>query len=503
MRKQAGLLFLLKLLKVPLNILLLSLAAKYFGVSLEKDVWLLAFSTITVIDLAIWGPVNETFRTKFITIKEIESQQKALEDTQSLITYFIVFSMFLVIVIYLFPLRFSEIIAPEYNMKEREVLVNMLYYVAPMLLLNQLMQIGLSILNAFEIFNIAEVSAFFSTVINIILLIFLAEGLGIYALVVAQYISTFLLLAFIVYFLRRKNIQLITLRSWNIRFSGFKMFFLFALPFFVPYFFGQINGIVEKILAGKMGEGTISILDFSNRIPNLLYGIIISIITTILVPILSTAFLRKDSEKFNEEFRKIFQMGILAIGFIIAFISGSSFALVSFIYDKGSIDQQSLLEISELSIFYSITLLGVFTYIIFGMALLSSQNQKKYATMGVFTQIGVLVLNIVFFKMLGKYIFPISMFISHLFFGILMYIKYPFRESLQLSAVKYSSLIIILSFILFFLGKYLKFENNLMNILASGFFSFVCLFFLSFIFKIEERILVQDFLKSKKNNFRI
>jgi len=496
-RKQAGLLFLLKLLKVPLNILLLSLTAKYFGVSLEKDVWLLVFTTIMVIDLAIWGPVNETFRTKFITLKETESQEKALEYTQSLITYFIIFSLFLIVVIYLFPQKFSEIIAPEYNMKQRVVLVNMLYYVAPMLLINQLMQIGLSILNAYEIFNIAEISAFFSTVINIILLIFLADGLGIYALVFSQYISTFLLLGFIIYFLHKKNIQLITLKKWNFSFSGFKLFFLFALPFFFPYFFGQINGIVEKILAAKLGEGTISILDFSNRIPTLLYSIIISIITTILVPVLSTAYLKKDIEKFNEEFRKMFQIGILTIGVIVAFISGASLPLVYLLYDKGTINTQSLQLIANLSILYSISLIGVFLYVVFGMALLSSQSQKRYALMGVLTQVMVIALNFALYNILAQYVFPLSILVSHLCFGILMYYKYPFKNELKLKTLRYFCMVILLALVCFGLSKHLIFDNNLVSLVLTSCILCFLILVLGWLFNIEEKNLVIDFVKNK------
>lgn len=497
MRKQAGLLFLLKLLKIPLNILLLSLTAKYFGVSIEKDVWLLAFATITVIDLAIWGPINETFRTKFITIKETESQEIAINHTQSLITYFVLFSLVLVGAILLLPVPFSQLIAPDYDIYQREILVNMLYYVAPMLIFNQLMQIGISILNAFEIFNVAEISSFFSLVINIILLVFLANSLEIYALVFAQYISMFLLIAFIIYYLNKKNIKLITFRNWNKSFSGFKMFFIFALPFFFPYFFGQINGVVEKVLAGKIGEGTISILDFSNRIPSLLYSIIISIITTILVPVLSNAFLKNDVEKFNDEFKKMFQLGILIIGLIIAFICGASMPLVFFLYDKGSIEKQTLIEISELSILYAISLLGIFFYIIFGMALLSSQNQKKYALMGVLAQVFVIVLNIMLYKIVGKYTFPLSIFFSHLFFGFFMYRRYPFKKYLKLNLAKYLFTILFLSASLYFLKRFIVFDNNILNIASTGILMLVILFILAVIFNLEEKKILFGFIKRK------
>ena len=312
MREKASLLFLLKIFKLPLNLLLLSVTAKYYGISLEKEIWLLALATVTTLDLALWGPINETFRAKFIMVKEEISLKRALYFTQSLLFYFVVFSLLIVLYILFFPRHLGTIIGQTYDLNQLKILSKMLYIVAPFLLLNQLIQVGNSILNAFNVFFVLEISSFFSTIINIILIVLLSDKVGIYALPVSNYVSSLFLMVFILYFFKKHKIYLFS-NIWNFKFDGFLLFFNFALPFFVPYFFGQVNTFVEKILATNLYTGAVSIIDLSNRIPNLFYGIVVSIVSTILLPILTKLFISKDKLTFNTEFKNNYHLAFLII----------------------------------------------------------------------------------------------------------------------------------------------------------------------------------------------
>lgn len=499
MRRTAALLFILKFSKIPLNLFLLSLTAKYFGVSPEKDIWLLCFSAMTFIDAALWGPINETYRTKFIFIKEQENDHFAIKYTQSLLTYFIIFTLLLIFLIIQFPDAFIYVMGSSFSGSSILVMKKMLLLVAPVLLFNQLMQIGTSILNAYDVFYIPEISSFLSTILNIILLYLLVNDFGIYSLVLSYYVSTFVLIAFIVFYIYKRKIPLFT-GKWNFRFEGFKIFFLFAIPFFLPYFFGQINLIVEKIFAGKLGVGIISSLDFANKVPFLMNGLLVSVMSSVLVPQLAKYFIRKERDNYNEEFRKMFQIGILMVGLLISFIFGCSSSITDFLFNKGTISTETLNEISLLTILYSISLLGMYCYIIFGMAMLSSHQQKLYAVLGMCAQILVALINTLSLQIKTVYIFPISILVSHSILAIFMYKKYPFISTLKLSFFKYLILIIFLSCFMFLFEQNINFKNNLLNIIISGGILFFVTNFLLFIFKFEEFTIIKNLvIKINKN----
>jgi len=494
MRRTAALLFILKFSKIPLNLFLLSLTAKYFGVSPEKDIWLLCFSAMTFIDAALWGPINETFRTKFIFIKEQENDGFAIKYTQSLLTYFVIFTLLLIFLIIQFPDLFIYIMGSSFSGASILLMKKMLLLVAPVLLFNQLMQIGTSILNAYDVFYVPEISGFLSTVLNIILLYLLVHDFGIYSLALSYYVSTFVLIGFIVFYIYKRKIPLFT-GKWNFKFEGFKIFFLFAIPFFLPYFFGQINGIVEKILAGKLGVGVISSLDFANKVPSLMNGLIVSVMSSVLVPQLAKYFIRTEKENYNEEFRKMFQIGILMIGVLIAFIFGCSSSITDFLYNKGAISNEALREISILTILYSVSLLGIYCYVIFGMALLSSQQQKIYALLGMIAQILVMIINIISLQLKSIYIFPMSILVAHSIIGLIMYKRYPFYSTLRLSFIKYLILIIFLSCFMYVIGNNFNFDSTLLSIFCTGGVLFLLTTFILFLFKFEEFSILKNFIK--------
>ena len=496
MREKASLLFLLKIFKLPLNLLLLSVTAKYYGISLEKDIWLLALATVTTLDLALWGPINETFRAKFIMVKEEISLKRALYFTQSLLFYFVVFSLLIVLYILFFPRHLGTIIAPTYDLNQLKILSKMLYIVAPFLLLNQLIQVGNSILNAFNVFFVPEISSFFSTIINIILIVLLSDKVGIYALPVSNYVSSLFLMVFILYFFKKHKIFLFT-NIWNFKFDGFLLFFNFALPFFVPYFFGQVNTFVEKILATNLYTGAVSIIDFSNRIPNLFYGIVVSIVSTILLPILTKLFISKDKLTFNTEFKNMYHLGFLIILFINSIVLGSGTTIISLLYDKGSILESDLYKIYQLSVLYSISLFGVFTYLLFGISLVASKSSRFYASIGVLAQILVIVLNVIFVRIIGIYIFPISVFLSHLFSGYILYKKYPFRDDLNLNLVKLFTILLIIFLLSLFLSKIIFLDYLIINLGVKVAIIFLVFLLMMYLLKFEEITLLKKIYNSK------
>ncbi len=68
-KKITSYLFVLRLFRMSLSMISLILSAKFFGVSMEKDMWVLVTTFLLTVGTAIWGPINETFRAKFVFIR--------------------------------------------------------------------------------------------------------------------------------------------------------------------------------------------------------------------------------------------------------------------------------------------------------------------------------------------------------------------------------------------------------------------------------------------------
>lgn len=424
MRRASAILFIIKLLKIPVSLYSYSLMATLFGVSLAKDQWLLAYSMIIIIDLAIWGPLNETFRVKFITVKEQLGQKIALQQTQSLLYFIFLFSIAVVAFVMIKPDIVSSLLVSDYSEGQRHGLDHMIRVVAPILLINQATLIGISILNAYDVFYIPEIAAFVSQVCGIFIMLFTAQQLGIYSLVLSTMLGLIILLTLVIIKIKHKKIDLFG--SFSPRFGDFKQYFIFALPLFVPYCIGQFNALIEKRLIFGQGVGSVSIIDFSKKFPDMVNAIVSSVLLTILIPVLAKAFINKDKQTYDKNFVQVFSLGVLGLGFFAIYMFLASPDLMYFFYGNSDISPDNMIKIIDLNVLYSIALIAIFIYLIFSMGLLAIGQNKRSAFASAVTQVLVILSNILFVDRFGMIIFPISVFLAHILGGIYMLCYYPY-----------------------------------------------------------------------------
>lgn len=497
MRKKAGVLFLLKFLKIPVYILNLSLTAKYFGVSLERDAWLLAFGAMMFIDNALWGPINETFRAKFIIIKEKEGERIAIEKTKSLLFFIIFFSIFISLLLVIQPDILSGVVAPKFSSSELEVFNTIIRYTSSCLLVNQLMQISISVLNAYDSFYIPEIAGFITSSLTLLFIIWLAPVIGIYSLLVSYLFGTVILIVMLTLQMKKLGVEIFGGGS-KLKFTYFKEFFKYSLPMYVPFLFLQLNTFVEKILASKLGLGLVSIIDYSRKFSELMLTVFVSVITSLLMPALTKNFIRGNEDIFIEEFLRIFKLGILIISIVAAVMFCGGNSIIDAFYNKGNIAVSKLQMITELSQYFILGLVGVFVNIIFGMTLMSSERTKIFATIIMITNILIILFNVIFIKYLGVYVFPISLLVFNMIGGYLIFYFFPFRRRRVFTdSTKYLAFFSSTVFAAFLLGKLTLISNHLyLNEIVNFLFFIPIFFILLAVFKIEEMKLLIHVLKN-------
>lgn len=490
MRRASAILFLIKLLKIPVSLYSYSLMATLFGVSLAKDQWLLAYSIVIIIDLAIWGPLNEIFRVKFITVKEKLGEQIALQQTQSLLFYIFLFSAVIVAFVMFKPDIVSNLLVADYSSAQRYGLDQMIRIVAPILLINQATLIGISILNAYDIFYIPEIAGFISQICSIFILLFTAKQIGTYSLVLSTLVGLIILLALVIVKIKHKKINLF--RSFSPSFKDFRQYFIFALPLFVPYCIGQFNALVEKRLISDQGVGAVSIIDFAKKFPDMVNAVVSSVLLTILIPVLARAFVHKDEYTYAKNFIQIFSLGILGLGFFAIYMLSASADLMYFFYGNSDIAADSMAKIINLNMLYSVALFAVFIYLIFSMCLLAIGQNKRSAFAGAVTQILVILSNVLLVSKLGILMFPISVFLAHILCGVYMFCYYPYeKKTLLISFVKNALMLVT---VLFIMKLLLPIVMNyvptnfalLLKLVITGFMQLILFALVGYLFKLEE-----------------
>lgn len=478
-KRTTSILFVLRLLRMLMSLFTVALTAKYFGVSVEKDAWLLVSTLLSATTMMVWGPINETFRAKFIFIRERDSEDKAVRAAVALFCGVVVITSVIILVLALLHGPIARFSASDLSRDGIYWFGSLFLTLLPTLLIEEINNISSSILNAYNIFYLPELVATFTGIGYIAILMFLAPTVGIYALVAGQYMSTVSLTVVLFAALARKKIfSRAQLTSPDFRLL--RPFVIYALPFFFPYAIGQLNAFGERWLAGLLGVGNISILDFGRKFTVILQTVIGSILTTMMVPLLARAHSAGDNvdfaAKLNEHLSVIYGIMLLAVPLLF----GGAYPLCDFLYHRGTVTAENIAEITMLCRLYAAAFLGVMVYVIFGNILLSTERGKLYAFWGVLAQIAVLGLNLGLVSTLGLIIFPLSLGTVHLLTGIVMWAKGRVRDSDTVRRMlKFNLTVIFSSAVTYFVCGFLRFVNPFMSLAAVSFVVVILAIFLS------------------------
>lgn len=418
-KKITAYLFALRMLRMLLSVIVLIFSAKFFGVTVERDAWILASTFIVTLGGAVWGAINEVFRAKFIFIKEEEGEDVAVSRTSSLLGFVLIVTLFISLIVFLNSGNIASFMAN--NLQENGVclFVSILVFLIPTFLINQLISLGISVLNAYEMYYIPEIIGVVTGTINLLVIVLLASQIGIYSLIVSQYIGLTLLLLAVVYYIRKKKIA-IWHKCFCINIKHVKCFLIFALPFFFPYFIGQCNLLAEKWIAGLLGIGCVSSLDYARQFTVMLQGVLSSVLATVMVPMLAKSFSQKNMSLYTTILKENILVCFAIMGLFLPVLFGAARPLCAFFFLRGNMSVDAVETIISLVRLYSVSFVGVILYLIFGMALLASNKGKQYASWGVATQLLVLAVNLLLYTKLNISVFPFSLGLVHLLSALIM-----------------------------------------------------------------------------------
>ncbi len=504
MKKKALLLFILRILRTGLSVINLTITAKYFGVSIERDEWILASAAILIIDQAIWGPINETFRARFVFLRYELGEAEAMAKARSMFSFINFVTFALVCFCLICPLWIASVIAPKYNQHQQLQLSYMLMLLSPSFLLNQACQFLSALLNAYKKVYLPEIIGFCSVLINIILVVLLSPRFGIYSLVFCYYLSLVLLFVALTVQLAQLKVRVFA-NPLQLKFANIKPFVIYALPFFIPYFFGQVNSLIEKGISSTMATGAVSVIDYSRKFSEITVNVLSGIFTTMLLPALSAHFVKKEYDAFVREFRSILQLGFLVMMFLTGVFTACPGAVITLLYNRGAISAHALSTISSLSMLYGWSAVAVFLYVIGGTALLSSNKGKYYAMYGAAAQIVMIMFNLMYHKQFGVYTFPLSLAVSHIIIAVLLFKYFPVTgKGLFVIVLKGLMQLVLGCFVLYLINTYI-FVNTfppLVIIAVNVVLIIVFVLMFAYVANTDDKALIKKLISKLRSNFK-
>ncbi len=315
-----------------------TILAAYLGTSYKSD----AYYMVSSIQIVIYPMLSTGIWKVFLPIyKEKITQGKSKEATSltnKAITFFSIISIGAVGLLVLFAEQVVSVIAPGFMGKTRTLCIDLVRIAAPMYFFIIAAAIYASILQANNRFFGSQIREVVSHIPTILAAFFFYQRFGIEALAVALVaggaVRLFIELPFV---------------DWGYKFKPDFMFrtheFSFMLKKLPSALLSegvvQINTLIDKVMASTLPEGTVSGLNYGQKLMNVFSGLLSTAIATALYPQMIELIAQKKEEDLSKLIMKIIKIFcILMVPITVACVLFRA-ELVSTVYERGFFTAES------------------------------------------------------------------------------------------------------------------------------------------------------------------
>jgi putative peptidoglycan lipid II flippase len=185
----------------------------------------------------------------------------------------------------------------------------------------------------------------------------------------------------------------------DFREEGVKKIARLIIPVTVSSLFNQLYIFINRMLASGLNEGSISALDYANRVNSLVYYIFIISIITVVFPDLS--FQVNDINKFKKTLIKAIRIICIMALPSIALLLALRYPIIKLLFERGVFDSNDT-EITSVALAcYSFSIIGIGIREILNRAFYALQDTKTPVINGIVVIIVNIITSLLFVKFWG------------------------------------------------------------------------------------------------------
>ncbi|WP_173915594.1 murein biosynthesis integral membrane protein MurJ [Halobacillus sp. Marseille-Q1614] len=330
-----------------------ALIASLFGASQTADIFFVAYLIPTILFTALGTGIQAGIIPLYISEKERSPEQASLL-IRRLGTFFIFVSLGLTIIAMALIQPLVFLFAPGFGSNEQNLAVILTLIMLPSLLFMTAQSLAQGLLHANGKFG---PSAWAPTVNNlgiIVSMFALYEWLGIYGLAWGVLIGSILQIAIQWPWIRPQHRGPVLLLPWK-EWGAIKQVIQPFWPIILASLFVQLNGVIDRIVTSFLEEGSVSALNYGNRLLWLPLSILLMPISTILYPQLAKLAARNKEEYFHLVYRGITVIALFSIP-VMAVMASEAETLVSFAFERGAFDTKAVSLTSIAFLFFAVAL---------------------------------------------------------------------------------------------------------------------------------------------------
>ena len=483
----------------------LALASTY-GTTMYSDAYLIAIGIPSIIFTAIGASIATTFIPMYLDREQKYGEEESLKFTNNIIHIVLIVSIIIGLIGFLFTEQIVKIFAVGFN----EEAFNLTVKFTKMLILGIIFTGLSSIMTAYlQVKNNFTIPGLIAIPKNIIIIssIILSSKFGLYIMIWGYLIGMISEFLFQVPFAINSGYRY---KAYlNIGDDYVKKMVWLLGPVLIGVGVNQINAMVDRSLASTLVEGSISALNYANKLNNFVTALFISSIVAIIYPILSKLSSQDDKQEFVDIIVKSANSVILLVMPISIGAIVLSKPIVRFLFQRGEFDDRATSMTAIALIFYSIGMVAFGLRDVIGKVFYSLQDTKTPMINGAISLGLNIVFNLIAIRVMGHAGLALGTSLSAivciilLLFSLKKKIGYFGQDKILKATAKAISSAIIMGVTTYFVYKILNSilgEEFIMQIISlSGSIGIGVIVYgtLVVMLKVEEVNIIIDMFKSK------
>ena len=257
----------------------------------------------------------------------------------------------------------------------------------------------------------------------------------------------------------------------NVKDEHLKKMLWLVGPVLIGVAVNQVSTMVDRTIASTLVEGSISALNYANKLNQFVMGMFIVSISAVIYPMLSKLSSENNKEKFNESISTAANTVILlvipiSVGAIIL-----ANPIVKLLFERGEFDARATQMTAVALVFYSIGMIGFGLRDILGKVFYALQDTKTPMINGMIAMSLNIVLNICFVKFTNMQLAGLALATSTSAIVTIILLFISLRKKIGPFGGKTIGLVMIKSILSAMLMAVVTLfaYNNIANILGTGF----------------------------------
>lgn len=479
------------------------LLTNYYGATYITDAYSMSISIPSNLLAAIVSAVGTAFLPVFSKKMQDEGQESANKFTSQIINMLFVITGAVTIIGWIFAKELVHLFAPGFTGATLELTTYYLRVAFVMVIFNVVCSILGSLLEYKGIFIRPIIIAYAQNLCIIAAIVISAklnapEGL-IYGMTTGYVLAAFWKLGIA----KKAGYK----HTWNLQFSeSVKEILTLAIPVFIGGSAGEINGLIDRMLASNLPEGSVSALQYGALFSGLITTLTVSIFVTIMYPRLAKAFASSDYERISD----ISERGINLIALLMVPCTFGALLYaqpaVQVVYERGAFTESATQLTATAFFYYAIAMAFTAARSFLDKIFFSVHDTITPVKCSIVSVCFNIVLNIILVKKMGHGGLALATSISQIISTLLEYYlfgkKFPYITLLKskkkiLKIIIFSLISVGASYAFYYFVGNAIWMPRMVLLGAAVLVAVIVYLILLYIFKFEELSLFKDLIGRK------